>query len=425
VKLNKCIPDIAMRIIERKNSCVQADSVLISNGYAKKPFVKQGLRIVPIIMFASVACSCNFFGGRNSGNEQTQDVNDSIQQSAPAITYNFYIENSGSMKGYFSSVNSNLNTIIYEYYDRIAENNESTDTITLNYINTGIKRLNLSKKEYVNSAKSNCTAQFTKLDDILAMAMDSLRDNHVNIVISDYSFTSNNSSLATAKSGITKLFATRIRNNSDLSVAIIKYNCDFNGNYYPGGIPCNHRLPIYVWAFGPSTQIKKVTQLDIKEPNDIIVLQPWQELKPVYQGKNSRMFDKKDNSVIVSKWKADRHNRLYQLTFDVDMTSVAIDTSYILDKNNYHVTGDYTIESIKANNSDVYTYTISTSHPSPSTISISLINKMPGWIADSNFDGSGVPNEGTTYGIQPLIEGVYDAYHNLNDSYVTFNIKLK
>jgi len=107
-----------MRIIERKNSCVQADSVLISNGYAKKPFVKLGLRMVPIIMFASVVCSCNF-GGRNSSNEQTQDVNDSIQQSAPAITYNFYIENSGSMKGYFSSVNSNLNAIISEYYDRI------------------------------------------------------------------------------------------------------------------------------------------------------------------------------------------------------------------------------------------------------------------------------------------------------------------
>jgi hypothetical protein len=263
------------------------------------------------------------------------------------------------------------------------------------------------------------------LDDILAIAMDSLRDNHVNIVISDYSFTSNNSSLATAKSGITKLFATRIRNNSDLSVAIIKYNCDFNGTYYPGGISCNHKLPIYVWAFGPSTQIKKITQLDIKEPNDIMVIQPWQELQPVYHGKISRMFDKKDNSVNVSKWKKERHEKLYRLTFDVNMSSVAVEESYILDKSNYHIAGDYTIESIKASNPDMYTYTISTTHPSPSTISINLVNKIPRWVADSNFDGSGVPNEGTTYGIQPLIEGVYDAYHNLNDSYVTFNIKLK
>lgn len=422
VELNKHIPFIVVRNVKRKDSCANIKRFVF--GYTRKSLVRQSSQIISAIFLSSIVCSCC---GRGSSSHNELD---SVQVPAPAITYNFYIENSGSMKGYFSSVNNNLITIIAEYNDRIDEKKGGDDTITLNYINTRIQRVNLPIKGYLNSAKSNCTAQFTKLDDILAMAMDSLSDNHVNIVISDYCFTSNNSSLATAKSGITNLFATRLRNNRDLSIAIVKYDCDFNGTYYPGGIPCNHSLPIYVWAFGPSNQIKRITQLDVKEPHNIMVLQPWQELQPVYKVKDKRMLEKDGNSVIVKNWKKDHHDGLYRITFDVDMSSVALDKKYILDINNYNISGDYIIDSIQKgtiqeSGQDMYTYTISTTHPSPSTISINLINAIPEWVEDSNFDGNGVPVKGKTFGIQPLIEGVYDAYHNMKDCYATINVILK
>ena len=51
---------------------------------------------------------------------------------------NIYVENSGSMKGYFSG-NSQIKDIIKDYYDRIDDSQSEGDTITLNFINTQIE----------------------------------------------------------------------------------------------------------------------------------------------------------------------------------------------------------------------------------------------------------------------------------------------
>ena len=100
-----------------------------------------------------------------------------------SIKINLFIENSGSMKGYFTG-NSQIKDIIKEYYDRISETQKSTDTITLNFINTQIENYGDGIKSFLSNAQSKCNASYTKVDDILSIAMEGCNDSTVNIVVS-------------------------------------------------------------------------------------------------------------------------------------------------------------------------------------------------------------------------------------------------
>ncbi len=330
------------------------------------------------------------------------------------------------MKGYFAGT-SNLKTILKEYYDRIKESCNSDDVISLNYINTKMERDGSDIQSFLINAQGNCTAQYTKLGDILAMSMDYLEDNSVNLLVSDFCFTTNvGLAIGAARSEITKLFAERIIKNKDISIAILKYDCDFNGKYYPGGIPCNQSLPIYIWVFGLSDQVKYISRLPIKENcGNVMMFQPWQELQPNYIVKNARMWDKKDNSIIVSKWDKSRHGNIYELSFDVNMSSVLLDEQILTDIAQYTISKGYDIDSIGAMGNDVYRFNISTTHPSPGEIEVNLTCSMPDWVEESNFSGSGIPPAGQTLNVKYLIEGVYDAYHNKSDKYLTIKLKLK
>jgi hypothetical protein len=222
------------------------------------------------------------------------------------------------------------------------------------------------------------------------------------------------------------LFTSKIKHNNDLSIAIFKYDCDFNGKYYPGALACTHSLPLYIWAFGPSTQIKKISRLPIKETRETMIVQPCQELTPTYIVKKSRMLEQSTNSIMVSQWDKNRNGDTnYTLVFTVPISALAIDETYLQSLTNYTISDGYQIESISQIDNETLKFTITTNKPSPGTISINLLSSIPDWVKESNYAGNKVPNIGQTAGIAHLIEGVYDAYHNLNNNIATINIKLK
>ena len=339
---------------------------------------------------------------------------------------NIYVENSGSMKGYFSG-NSQIKDIIKDYYDRIDDSQSEGDTITLNYINTQIENSSEEIKEYLSTCQSKCIAAYTKIDDILSMAMEGINDSTVNIIISDYCFESNNSSFPMAMSGITGLFSKRLKTDSTLSVAVIKYMSDFNGKYYPGGITNRRPMPFYLWIFGNEKQVKNIVTAPIKSPNcGVLVLQPLQTIPPSIITKKARMV--KDNSIIVKEWDKDRNRNAttYSTTIELNLSKIILTKEDICNTNYYSITEGYWIESIKEQKEDIYTYHVSTNKPSPGVISIEYtLKELPEWIEKSNFTGTGIPKDSTTLGVKYLIGGVYDAYHNLSNKLFETKITLK
>lgn len=376
-----------------------------------------------VVLFICIAACCNRGRGDNCTSKSNENELQKVQHKQ---IVNIYVENSGSMKGYFYG-NSQIKGVIKQYYDRIAERQKEGDTITLNYINTEIENSPNEIKGYLKNTQSKCIASYTKIDDILSMAMESLNDSTVNIVISDLCFTSNDGSLAMAQSGITEIFTRRLNKNTDLSMAIVKYMSDFNGLFFPGGISNKKPLPFYLWIFGNEMQVKKIVNLPINTQTcGVLTLQPTQMINPQIRTKKARMIE--DNCIIVKEWDKDRNreNKTYSVLIELNMSKVILGKEDICNVANYQITDGYIINSITDIGNDTYSFTISTQQPSPGTLSIVYLQQdMPEWVALSNYDGNGIPKDSTTLGIKYLIEGAYDAYRNTTNRLFETKIILK
>lgn len=388
-----------------------------------------GILVVCCFAILISACGGDGGGGRNE-NQQEPPSGDSLIQPGP-ISVNIYVENSGSMAGYCDVKNpSAIETLIQDYYNLI-DGGSIKDTISLNFINTSIVDSELGIKDFTNSIKGRCTAPYTKLDDMLEMMMDGIKDNCVNILISDYVFTSNDGNLVTAASGITKQFSRQLR-GKDLAVAIFKYMVDFKGKYYPGGIACNKPLPLYVWIFGNKEDVRTISQLPFTTKNcGTYFMQKSYDADYELDADSERTIE--GTKMHVSKWGKDQRGGFYEFTFTTKLNKVLLSKDSIVAVSNYKIetttSTKYEIHKIEDLGEDTYEFTIRTidSKPAPGQLTISYPIITPEWVAASNYESDGVPADGTTYGVSYLINGVSKAFADTsknNNNYFTITINL-
>ena len=311
--------------------------------------------------------------------------------------------------------------------------NPTIDSIQYYFINSSTQKINKPKEQFLNSIAKHCTANYTKLDDMLSLMMDSTDDDCINLLVSDYVFTTQTGNLATASSSITTLFSNKLK-EKDLAVAITKYMTNFNGKYYPGGLLCKKPLPLYVWAFGNKKNIQTFIELPLNSKNcGTFYLQ--KPSNPTYSidAKNKRMIDS-NNNVIVSKWNNERNKDYYELKLKAKFSDILLVEDDILNKKNYmlesNTTSQYMIYEINALENGYYEYVLRTKigyKPSPGRIVLKYPMLTPNWVENSNFEGSGIPSDSTTYGISSLINGVSKAYRHHtkdNQNYFAININL-
>lgn len=374
-------------------------------------------------------CSCG--GGRDDRASQIESTMPQESTSQESINYNIFVENSGSMMGYCNINNKQaLETLIGDYYDRIESNLKDNDTITLNFINTSIVNHSKDIKDFKSAIKKQCNAKYSKLDDILSQIMDSLNDNDVNLLISDYVFTTNEGNPEAAKSSIAALFTKKLK-KKDFSIAIFKYMRDFKGRYYPGNIACNKPLPIYIWIFGKPNEVKKVAQLPFLTQNcGEYYLQTACTVPFEFNVDTKRMID--HHSIKLSKWDKKTHKEYYELKVIVDLQKIMLDETDILDISQYSLqtrnNSIFTIASIDKAGNGKYEFTIRTKRPSPGTLTISRPMTTAKWIEKSNYTGTGIPTDSTTLNISYLINGVSKAFQDVSSgkaNYFEFEVEFK
>lgn len=371
---------------------------------------------------------CSSCGNPRSGESKKEDSTKEIETvKKEPITYNFYVENSGSVKGYFKGKTNDASNILKEFYDRIEENKGDGDTISLNYINNKIKSQKITIDKWFNQIYANCNSNYSDIDKVLEQILLTTNDNTINILLSDYCFESKFGNLDKAKSEITKIFTKGINKLTDLSIAIYKYEASFDGYYFPGKIKFNGKRPLYLWIFGPSRKVKDVTNLPITLENEAkMFLQPMEVCTTMVVTKNARMTNKGKN-IIVKHWKKDRYEKnLYKVDIRVDLSKVIISDSEIKDITKYTIDPNkYYIENIKSEGKGQYIYTIATNlHPFACDLVIGYTTKLPDWVITSNFENNSLPKDSTTYGIKSLIEGVNNAYRNKNNNIFIINLNL-
>lgn len=383
-----------------------------------------------IFIVLALALFPNCDGCKRKGQGECLVGEDTTAIKSP-IRYNIYVENSGSMAGYCKiSDKDALETLLQDYFDRINSNKEEEDTITLNFINTEIEKSSSDKRVFLNSIKQKCTAKYTKLDDMLSLMMSNVTDDDVNIMVSDYVFTTDDGNFLTASSAITSLFSQQLK-KSNIAVAIFKYMRNFSGKYYPGGITCNKPLPIYVWIFGRPDEVRKVSKLSFQTSNcGEYFLQTSYNAPIELTAKSKRMVQGK--TIKVSKWKSVRHEEYYEFDLIADLRNTLLSEEEILNTHRYIFkssnTSEFEISSISKIGDDKYKYTIRTFKPAPGKLTISNPIMVPEWIESSNYTGNGVPSDSTTLGISYLIDGVSNAFRDVSGkkfNYYEFEVELK
>ena len=364
----------------------------------KKSVMMRGSIIGLSCIYLMICSSCkNPRSGESKGEYNTKCIE---KVEIEPTTYNFYVENSGSVKGYFKGYVNDAGNILKEFYDRIEENKGDGDTISLNYINNETIPQKSDINTWLNQIYTNCNSSYSDIDKVLEQILSGTNDNTVNIVLSDYCFESRFGNLDKAKSEITKIFTKGINKYNDLSIAIYKYEASFDGYYFPGKIKYKGKRPLYLWIFGPSRKVKDVVNLPVTLENEAkMFLQPMETCATKVVTNNARMTDK-GKDIIVKHWKEDRYeNNLYKVDIKVDLSKVII--------------SDLEIK-------DVQKYTIV-----PNDYYIGYTTKLPNWVITSNFENNSLPKDSTTYGIKSLIEGVNNAYQNKDNNIFTINLSLK
>ena len=372
---------------------------------------------------------CSSCGNPRSGESKNEDNTKEIEiVKKEPITYNFYVENSGSVKGFFKGNTNDAGNILKEFYDRIEENKGDDDTISLNYINNEISSQKITINKWLNQIHGKCTSPFSDIDKVLEQILLTTNDNTINILLSDYCFESRFGNLDKAKSEITNIFTKGINKYNDLSIAIYKYEASFDGFYFPGRIRFKGIRPLYLWIFGPSRKVKDVTNLPITLENEAkMFLQPMEVCTTMVVTNNARMTDK-GKDIIVKHWKEDRYeNNLYKVDIKVDLSKVIISDSEIKDITKYTIApNEYYIDNIKSESKGQYIYTIATNQRHfACDLVIGYTTKLPDWVITSNFENNSLPKDSTTYGIKSLIEGVNNAYRNKYNNIFIINLNLK
>lgn len=354
----------------------------------------------------------------------------------PPVTYNIYIENSGSMAGYCDINNkSSLETLFNDYY-QVLNSQDGVNEVVLNFINTSIERRSDDIISFQKSIKSKCTAPHTKIDDMLNMMMDSVTDDCINLLFSDYVFDTDEGNFQIASNTMTGLFTKQLK-NKDFAVVMYKYMVDFNGKYYLGdtGLKCNKPLPLYVWAFGNRENLRELTRMPFITRNcGVFFLQKSCDIDFEIKAGSARVTDKNKKSIMVSRWDKVRHEDYYEFTLTANMKDVLLTDNEILTKSDYKIqtnnSSKYRIASITSKGNDEYEFTIQTSgtNPSPGELTITYPITTPEWVAASNFTGTGIPADSTTYGVSYLIDGVSRAFENASKNkfnYFEININLE
>jgi len=407
-----------------------------------------------------------------------------VTTKIPTTTYSkishvtFYIENSGSMFGYVNGP-----TEFVEVVNRLAQYPNLIRTEThFSYNLISGKRNPIGNEPQLqvypigntpNILRSTLTvngldkpsSSRSDLNEMFKIALGEAKSDSISILISDGIYdvggsTNPINALQTEVQSTTTNFIQRLQQD-DVETLLIKLESKFDGWYHPANVKepsgkssyiDNKIRPYYIWIFGNSNLLKEYFPEErLVELNGYVDLARFRKISKndfPYEciGYNNFGF-RKDFS--KSKTFKLYHNvtNTTKFTIAVDFSNLNLSNSYLTSPGNYTCSRNYKVAEISAIGtlpiSDIETYTemlnfkpthiitivSRTSQTEIGDVSITLNNKLPNWINESNTDND-YPFDGTTtqtFGFNTLIRGIEDAYKEVSktNSLAVFNINIQ
>lgn len=417
-------------------------------------------RINKLLLISVLSLSFLFFSCSDGRNEGIDVIMKSpVQHKLDKVV--FYLENSESMFGYVNGFT--------QYVDVVSELSQNPmfvgEKIKTEFylINGGQLKINklgydpIVLKSKLNKVGFN-VGNITKsnLNEMFQVALDKAQGDTISLLISDGIYDIGQpgavNNLAIEGKGTRTKFINRLQSGG-LETLLIKIVSKFDGLYFysskRGKVAMDQPRPFYIWIFGKSELLNKyfteeyITQklngyqnyarfLSINEKSI-----PYQ-IAPSIKRKGSFRPDRSDKNRLTNA-KPDRNGQGFQFSIAVDFSSLPFSENYLTSIANYSTSNiNYkvvSVERIKDNQkfeitsfkNPTHIITVATSKSPYGDLEITLKNKIPGWIDDTNIDNENQIDGTHTFGFKFLTEAISQAYEFKNNgkNLATFKLEIK
>lgn len=371
-------------------------------------------------------------------------------------TVSFYMENSGSMDGYV-----NGETEFKDVLGRMIVNAhhfcKSTD---LYFINDQIYKADSDVVNFIqmlNPSKIKVgRVGSTDVNRIFRNILSQTKGDTLSILFSDciYSVKNVTNELDNAKNATTAAFLDATKENPNFATIVLQFQSQFDGIYYDrmdNKLQCHSLRPYYVVMLGDKDCLAKLYK-EIKVEDMPLLLnrfflstESWtldeSNTCPIISDySNARRIKPCKNMMDIQEIALDREYGNLEFAFGIDLEGIFTNPAYLEDATNYAVSPeDYqVVEVVKpspAAMGDFSTapkmpYVLRLSVPAnkcTSKITVSLKNKLPKWVEESNLpdDLNTLPLSTQSFAIQKMMEGIYNAYDISGKDIFKFEINIK
>ncbi len=402
--------------------------------------------------------SCNGKGGRNSrtsaGSQQIEEEGNITQKETIPTNYKLYIENSGSMNGYFNSEAGARDARLTLF--QLAQSLKCKELSFINSIEipmegdpTSILK-NMTLADFKTYGRQGDPTASDIASLLKKVVKSTSRSGRISLVASDFIFSPSSTTASTSlgpaaeKSTIKNIF-----DNAGLSVAIFKTTAQFDGQFFTGhyekqgrkwketNYHISQRRPFYIWAIGGADEIrsligrKDLESMGIEET--ICLTQTAQTVKyRLEQNPKQYQIDRRDNKHATNATVGGRNNN-FELKVKAWLGDLAMPEEYKTDPENYSTSNDnFNVTDVRANKDGSYILTVKSQTMTAGDLKINLLAQTtaPSWIkrcsmTSGEWDIRTGGNEQRTFGFKELTEGVMEAMlTDGNENYTTITIKI-
>lgn len=425
----------------------------------KNIFIQIKLLNVLLLILVFTFLSCN---SRHPQKNNTVQIKTSITKP----TLKFYIEDGGSMEGFFVSSNSGFCNSVSSIY-RIISKNSKKDTLCL------IQNKNLDTKFFYKNQVdtiSNIRNHYRKdkiggsnLYKMIQKCLNETNNNTVTALVSDFIYSDS------ANPNFSQSLA-QLLDFKGVDVCLVKLNSKFEGKYFyekktikkPIMIDCLR--PYYIWFFGSKENFKKLKITDdstYKKITDFENVAFYSQIQNdlieytiLPNTNNEGRFD--INRKLFSKNKikgiqnviTGRNENNFQFSLAIDFNNSGLSEKYLLDTSNYEFQkGNYKIVEINKldklnfgqniiNQSDYkylknqnYTHiiTIQSTSNIPNDVELILKKQIPLWLknsSSSNEQNIGSSKSEKTYNFSNFLTAIDVVYIFQKNEYIKIKLKI-
>lgn len=298
---------------------------------------------------------------------------------------------------------------------------------------------------------------YTDFKAIFDNVLNKTKSNQVSILVTDMIYSVKDMQgvnaqkvFSEAQGMINAVFKAEVEHKSML---IVKLRGSYNGSYYAydnSVHPYNGFRPYYIIVVGGNDAIARLTtDKALHAFADFQSLRGYENMylyqaKPLYRPYYSLLLagddirgrfqperGSDDRVVSIDGMEPDRDSGDIQLALAVNLGGMLIDNGYLCDVGNYRVEADDNVKirqirpiTQKDRTPAERKYTEKATHifvlsmekvTHKQTVRISLLNRLPQWVAQSSTDSDLRVDDTTTFGLRYLLEGIYDSYKRMSE----------